>query len=43
VSAIASVQLVGNGKNIDGSTPYYMNTPYQAITLRYNGTEWSVT
>lgn len=43
VTALTPVQIIGNGKNIDGSTPYYMNTPYQAVTLRYNGTEWSAT
>ncbi len=37
-----TITVSGNGKNIDGSTPYLLTTNYESIDVTYNGTQWNI-
>lgn len=37
-----NITVSPSGKNIDGAASYVMTSNYQAITIVYNGTEWSI-
>jgi hypothetical protein len=37
-----TVNLSGNGKNINGSTPLALTVQYTSYTVQYNGTEWRI-
>lgn len=42
-AATHNISISGNGHNIDGSTPYLLNTGGSpSVLLTYNGTQWSV-
>lgn len=40
--ATHNITVGGNGKNIDGSSTFVMNTNYQADSFIFNGTQWNV-
>ena len=35
------INILGNGKNIDGTSSVNIESAYQNATMVYNGTEWS--
>jgi hypothetical protein len=37
-----NITINGNGKNIDGSPTYVINTNYASVKLIYNNTQWSI-
>lgn len=37
-----NITISGNGKNIDGSASYIVNTNYGSVDVAYNGTQWNV-
>jgi len=36
------ITIAGNGKNINGSANYTMNSDFETVWLRYNGTQWNI-
>lgn len=42
VAAVNTLTVSGNGKNIDGAASVGITIQYMAITVVYNGTEWSI-
>lgn len=37
-----NITISGNGKNIDGATPYIISSNYDSVDVVYNGTQWNV-
>jgi hypothetical protein len=40
---INNIEIIGNGKNINGDNTAFINTDYGSITFEYNGINWNVT
>lgn len=38
-----NITVSGNGKNIDGAATSVINIAYGSLTVKYNGTTWSIT
>ena len=41
ITSTHKITIDGNGKNIDATTTYDINSNYETVKMRYNGTKWN--